>query len=1027
MKKRGVIKFIAVILIFSILQVDLSVNAITTNYTLNEDENNLKQLESISKEEMENFKNNTKLDSNLVELVKNKKNTAISKNSTVVTNSMTEEDTAYVYIQLKDEEAEEVVESYVKEIVNRDISNKLICAYVYISNLEILAQLEEVVSIKKVENPIVNVATEGDVLHKSDLVRADNEGSSGSGIKIGVISDGVDHIQDSINKGALPSNVKIVSNEYGGDEGTAMLEILHAVAPDSQLYFNDCGTNKIAFNQAVDNLVEEGCNIIVDDITWITDPFFEDGIIGKHIKDVVDKTGICYVTSAGNFAENHYRGKFYNDGYNSHDFSLGESSSKSMYVSIEPGESVKIVLQWDDEFGNSKNDYDLFVRDENGSIVASSGNNQEGKGSDPLEYIFYTNDTDKVIEGQIDIVNYGGKAEDKNLEMYIYGNNKKINVVESDSIFGHAALSEVITVGAINVNNSNKVESFSSQGPISYLNGVERNKPDICGASGVSVTGSGNFHSTFHGTSASAPHIAGIAALLWSKDKELTNIELKNTITSTAKDIEMEGYDNVAGYGVADALSAFHFLKTNCKILCSEVTYKGFNVKLKTDNNIYNNEMIKYNWNFISKPEGSKAELINSDKEESYFIADEVGDYKVSLSININQSKTKEIVKEIKVKDINSNYDDIDIENLDVSSIKAPENINSELFKPIALTDGWVITSGEDSTIQIVNLFSGEIAKEYFVGKAPQCIDFDCENKLIIASLKNSKEVVKIDIENDTISYIKGNNKYTGVAFGEEGIAFTMTSDSDFYQNINIIDLNENSITESTNIDVYRSKLIEYDKENNRLYLADSGLSPSSIKAYSYNNTEKTFNFIEEVEAGGNGLDLDLSEDKKHIAFCCGGGNGEGYTVYDIKSFDISDTFGEWNIGPYPNSATFSNDSKYIIISNGMGTLKLYNIERHKELRTFDIKNSSISHDKVLFSKGRKLIYEYNKGSFKCFKSGIMDEDANANGVIDINDLATIASHYKNSEGDESWDCYLDFNRDGIIDIVDIVQIAKKL
>ena len=53
------------------------------------------------------------------------------------------------------------------------------------------------------------------------------------------------------------------------------------------------------------------------------------------------------------------------------------------------------------------------------------------------------------------------------------------------------------------------IEFFSSQGPT--IDG--RMKPDVVGIDGVAISGAGSFGTTFFGTSAAAPHVAGIAAL----------------------------------------------------------------------------------------------------------------------------------------------------------------------------------------------------------------------------------------------------------------------------------------------------------------------------------------------------------------------------------------------------------------------------------------------------------------------------------------------------------------------------------
>ncbi len=56
-------------------------------------------------------------------------------------------------------------------------------------------------------------------------------------------------------------------------------------------------------------LRDEGCDVIVDDITYITEPFFKDGVIAQAV-DEVTSTGVNYFTSAGNFGDKSYEGVF---------------------------------------------------------------------------------------------------------------------------------------------------------------------------------------------------------------------------------------------------------------------------------------------------------------------------------------------------------------------------------------------------------------------------------------------------------------------------------------------------------------------------------------------------------------------------------------------------------------------------------------------------------------------------------------------------------------------------------------------
>ena len=107
--------------------------------------------------------------------------------------------------------------------------------------------------------------------------------------------------------------------------------------------------------------------------------------------------------------------------------------------------------------------------------------------------------------------------------------------------------------------------SFSSRGG-TLIDGVDRQKPDICAPNGVNTTvdlgGVGDFDNdgfpNFSGTSASAPHVAGAAALIVEGrrkyiDEETSPEEFRTLIQETAIDMNVPGYDEVSGFGFLQA------------------------------------------------------------------------------------------------------------------------------------------------------------------------------------------------------------------------------------------------------------------------------------------------------------------------------------------------------------------------------------------------------------------------------------------------------------------------------------------
>ncbi|MFZ5975714.1 MAG: InlB B-repeat-containing protein [Bacillota bacterium] len=465
---------------------------------------------------------------------------------------------AYVYIQMKPGVSFSAIDGYVSKIENKDTKSNLAVAWIKLSALEELASLDGVKTVQTVHRPVINtgsVTSEGDSVLRADLARVQAQ-TDGSGVKIGIISDGVDNINTAIASGDLPAGVTVLSNTQGGDEGTAMLEIVHDLAPGAQLYFHDCGDNVLAFNQAIDALVSAGCSIICDDISWILEPFFEDGVIASHVDEIVQSNQVVFASSAGNSGMRHYQGQFYDDGYGWHDFSSGTGSYQDLYVNIPNGGSVIVVLEWNEPFGASGSDYDLYLTSTNYQTTYTGSEDTQSGSQDPLEAFYYQNSTGSQITASVVVHAYNAPTP-KTLEVYIYcsggASNYSNNITSPDSIFGHAAVEGVIACGAVDADTPNEIESFSSQGPVTMLSET-RQKPDVCGTDGVAVTGAGGFSNPFYGTSASAPHVAAIAALIRSKYPGLNASQVTQRIMDASVDLGDAGFDSVYGNGRTDTL-----------------------------------------------------------------------------------------------------------------------------------------------------------------------------------------------------------------------------------------------------------------------------------------------------------------------------------------------------------------------------------------------------------------------------------------------------------------------------------------
>ena len=188
----------------------------------------------------------------------------------------------------------------------------LIDCWLSTEQIETLAQNPSIRNISECERGFVrtgSVTSEGDTIHKTDIIRQ-YLNAAGNGIKVGVISDGVDDIASSQATDDLPSAVNVLDNSYGGNEGTAMLEIINDLAPGAELYFSQGVTSSLAFINSVNNLIDASCDIIVDDIGYFGEPSFEEGPIASAVRDVISKNGIVYASSAGNSQDEHYEGDY---------------------------------------------------------------------------------------------------------------------------------------------------------------------------------------------------------------------------------------------------------------------------------------------------------------------------------------------------------------------------------------------------------------------------------------------------------------------------------------------------------------------------------------------------------------------------------------------------------------------------------------------------------------------------------------------------------------------------------------------
>ena len=419
------------------------------------------------------------------------------------------------------------------------------------------------------------VTNQADPAHKANTART-FYGTTGAGMKIGVISDSADHYLDSIAAGELPASFTILPGRSGipaSGEGTAMSEIVHDIAPGAEIFFAEAGPGKAGFADSITLLKAAGCKIIVDDISYSTAEWqFQDDEIGQAVNEVVDG-GALYFSASGNEGNlksgtsTTWEGDFADGGAAAAPLPVGRlhSFGTANYNTLAEADSF-VVLQWSDEYHTSGNDYDLFILNAAGTtVIASSTNTQDGD-DEPIE-------TTEAHEGERIVVWKDGAAAARYLR--VIAPHTKLQFQTAGQTIGHAATAKCICVASSDssqavatspfvFNAASTNETSSSDGPHKMFyrpdgtpitpgnflasGGVTLQTPAITAGDGGATSVPG--FSAFYGTSAAAPASAALTALVWSRNPTKTNVQIRALIESSCIDIEAPGFDVNSGNGI---------------------------------------------------------------------------------------------------------------------------------------------------------------------------------------------------------------------------------------------------------------------------------------------------------------------------------------------------------------------------------------------------------------------------------------------------------------------------------------------
>ncbi|WP_197387355.1 S8 family peptidase [Ralstonia pseudosolanacearum] len=525
-----------------------------------------------------------------------------------------------------------------------------------VAKIDEAAAIQQVQRISKVARSTRSGAVQGqgDYAQLSRSLRQAVKGLgidlTGKGITVGLISDSFncnsqlnqdaryvaqngrqDTMEDDIARGELPGNGHIrIAKELrdcadGTDEGRAMAEIIHDVAPGADIVFYSGGAGMADFAQGIETLALPknknnaqgvaggGAQVIVDDLQYSYEPAFQSGIVGAAVDNVVKNHGVAYFTAGGNDGVGASPVSYVNNNARFADQPIDpngtgtpgrplnfDPSGASQVFSLPVRATRQIIgfyrfslqLYWDQPFDNSTSSLQVCLADKNGKPFNVM-----------LDGEPYPSCTDASVIGQQAIA-WGtllGTEPEATLQVFLVDGTapRRVRLQTSRivigqfgtadaALFGHVLSPNAIATGAANYLatpmcdpslKTAQLERFSSHGgglmlfdndgrmlPRPVLDG----KPDLVGPDGASSVFFGiqakdgdrgfgvynlncryyaQYPYQFYGTSAAAPHVAGVAALLRQAVPKATPEQIYSALRKTAVDMDVPGHDNATGAG----------------------------------------------------------------------------------------------------------------------------------------------------------------------------------------------------------------------------------------------------------------------------------------------------------------------------------------------------------------------------------------------------------------------------------------------------------------------------------------------
>jgi hypothetical protein len=282
--------------------------------------------------------------------------------------------------------------------------------------------------------------------------------------------------------------------------------------------------------------------------------YYRDGtsIVAKKV-NAAKNAGVFVTAAVGNQGESHWMGNYSASSVSPPSIGFGELTGYQSVMNFRPSASGvqkaclpvtdigHIYLATWNAWPSTNQDYDLFLYDSAMTFQWDlSDDFQDGVGLDnPIEIIFPTGpfapDSACVV-----IASYSSTQN------HLFHIDVEFNEVQdpyrvrAGSLDTPADATGALAVGAIN-HSTDVLEPFSSSGP----SDDGRSKPEICGPDNTFSHQS--ILNPFFGTSASTPHVAGMASLLLKNNTSLSPDQLTNELINNARFNPIYSMNNLCG------------------------------------------------------------------------------------------------------------------------------------------------------------------------------------------------------------------------------------------------------------------------------------------------------------------------------------------------------------------------------------------------------------------------------------------------------------------------------------------------